>query len=106
MDAERFEITIAGRGQATFNLMATVTPLLGKVNAQEFEGRPPGTVKFEGPRASSTEETGSLHFAYQEHGWNKTFDEATQTWREVQYAHSGKPPYEAADFSPLSAMKI
>jgi hypothetical protein len=85
--------------------MQKVRPLLGRINANEFEGRAPGTVYFVGPQASSAQILASLVFVYRPEGWNTLFRSETQRWEEVRFVGTNQPPYESADFAPLAAMK-
>ncbi len=85
--------------------MQTLAPYMGKINAGAFEGKAPGTVLFLGPAASSGKTYGELVFLYRPEGWNTLLNPKTKRWEEVQFAQSGQPPYESADFGPLAAMK-
>jgi hypothetical protein len=80
-------------------------PFMGKINADEFEGRAPRTVYFLGPEASSGKSLASLVFIHRPEGWNTLFRQETQRWEEVRFAATGEPPYQAVDFAPLAAMK-
>jgi hypothetical protein len=99
--AEIFWITIGNTG----SLLGTLSPYMGKINENEFEGKAPGTLMFMGPQATSREPFAKLGFVYRPEGWNTLFNPATEKWEEVVHVATGKPLYEAADFSPLAAMK-
>jgi len=99
--AEIFWVRIGNTG----DLLGTVIPYVGKINQNEFEGKAPGTLMFMGSQASSREPSAKLGFVYRPEGWNTLFNPATQKWEEVVHVTTGKPLYEAADFSPLAAMK-
>jgi hypothetical protein len=81
-----------------------LSPFLNKVNACEFEGKAPGTVWFAGPK-SSGDHLAKLAFLYRPEGWNKEFREESGRWEEVVFAGTGRPRYEAVDFTPLAAMR-
>jgi hypothetical protein len=84
---------------------ATYGPLIGYVNAAEFEGKARGTVMFFGPRASSSKPVGELVFVYRPEGWNTLYRADTKRYEEVRHVPSGEPLYRFADFSPLAALK-
>ena len=86
-------------------LAPITSPLLGKINDSEFEGKHTGTLLFMGQKASSDSPAGRLIFVYRPEGWNKMFRADTQTWEEVVHVGTGKGLYEAADFSPLAGLK-
>ena len=85
--------------------MQPLRPFMGKINADEFEGRAARTVLFLGPEASSGKPLASLVFVHRPEGWNTLFRPETQRWEEVRFAATGEPPYHAVDFAPLAAMK-
>jgi hypothetical protein len=85
--------------------MQPLRPFLGKINADEFEGRAPRTVYFPGPEVSGSKPLALLVFVHRPEGWNKVFRPETQQWEEVRFAATGEPLYEAVDFAPLAAMK-
>jgi hypothetical protein len=99
--AEIFWISVGNTGA----LLGTVSPFIGKINESGFEGKAPATLMFMGPQASSREPLAKLGFVYRPEGWNALFNPATQKWEEVVHVATGKPLYEAVDFSPLAAMK-
>src|SRR5262249_19793732 len=79
---------------------------MGRVNAAEFLGNPPGTVMFFGAEGKSTKPVGKLNFVYRPEGWNTLFNPQTQRWEEVRFAGSGQPLYQSADFTSLVATKV
>jgi hypothetical protein len=81
-------------------------PFMGRVNAAEFLGKPPGTVMFVGPEGKSSRPVAKLNFAYRPEGWNTLFNPQTQRWEEVRFANSGQPLYQPADFTSLLAAKV
>jgi hypothetical protein len=81
-------------------------PFMGRVNATEFLGKPPGTVMFVGPEASSRRPVGKLNFVYRPEGWNTLFNPETRRWEEARFVPSGQPLYQSADFAPLVAAKV
>lgn len=80
--------------------------LQGRVNAAEFEGRKPTTVYFVGAQSSSGNSLAKLVFVHRPEGWNTLFREETGRWEEVRHIETNAPPYEAADFEPLAALKL
>ena len=100
--AEIFALTVQNLRDAV-NISRT---LIGKVNAAEFEGRPPETLLLMGPNGSSADRRGKLVFVYRPEGWNTLYRSETESWEKVAYSGSGRPIYEPADFSPLAAMKF
>jgi hypothetical protein len=90
---------------AMSSIISVASPLMGKINQSEFEGKAPGTLFFMGPKVSTTSSMGRLVFVDRPEGWNKVFRADTQTWEEVVHINTGKGLYEAADFSPLGALK-
>jgi len=104
--AEIFTLTIPIRGQnLTGWLLPTTSPLMGKINDREFEGRDAGTLLFISPEASGDSPVGKLLFVHRPEGWNKMFDADTKTWEEVASVGTGKRLYESEDFSPLAGLK-
>jgi hypothetical protein len=79
---------------------------MGRVNAAEFLGKPPGTVMFVGPEGKSSRPVAKLNFVYRPEGWNTLFNPQTQQWEEVRFAGSGQPLYQSADFNSLVAAKV
>lgn len=100
--AEIFTVTI----QNVPDVLDAPRKLMGKVNAEEFEGRAPETVFFWGPKGSSTQPRSKLVFVYRPEGWNTFYRSETGSWEKVVYSVTGKSIYEPADFSPLAAMKV
>jgi hypothetical protein len=84
----------------------TLGPFMGRINAAEFLGKPPGTVMFVGPEGKSTRPIGKLNFVYRPEGWNTVFNPKTSQWEEARLEPSGQPPYQLADFSPLTAARV
>jgi hypothetical protein len=105
---ELFTITIPhpGKAMAMGTFLQQLSPFSQKMNAAEFEGRAPGTVRYFGPNSSSGSPLMELVFLYRPEGWNKEFRAETGRWEEIVLKATGKPPYEPADFAPLAAMKI
>ena len=83
-----------------------IGPFMGRVNAAEFLGKPPGTVLFVGPEGKSSRPVGKLNFVYRPEGWNTLFNPQTQRWEEVRFTDSGQPLYQPADFTSLVAAKV
>jgi hypothetical protein len=81
-------------------------PFMGRVNAAEFLGKPPGTVMFVGPEGKTSRPVAKLNFVYRPEGWNTLFNPQTQRWEEVRFADSGQPLYQPADFTSLLADKV
>jgi hypothetical protein len=101
--AELLPLTVRARNLDNLNLLA---PYAGRVNAEEFEGRPPTTVLFAGSEVRGSNTLGKLIFVYRPEGWNTLFRPETQRWEEVRHAETGAPLYQSADFGPLSALKV
>jgi hypothetical protein len=80
-------------------------PLMGRVNAAELLGKPPGTLMFVGPEGKSSRPVGKLNFVYRPEGWNTRFNPQTQQWEEVRLEGPGQPLYQPADFTSLLAAK-
>lgn len=83
-----------------------LSPFLGRVNAGEFLGKPPGTVMFAGPEGKSSRLVAKLNFVYRPEGWNTLLNPQTQRWEEVRFVGSGQPLYQPADFTSLLAAKV
>jgi hypothetical protein len=83
-----------------------IGPFMGRVNAAEFLGKPPGTVMLVGPEGKSSRPVAMLNFVYRPEGWNTLFNPQTQRWEEVRFAGSGQPLYQSADFSTLDAATV
>ncbi len=81
-------------------------PFMGRVNAAEILGKPPGTVMFVGPEAKGSRPVAKLNFVYRPEGWNTMFDPQTQRWEEVRLANSSQPLYQPADFDSLLAARL
>lgn len=74
---------------------------MGRVNASEFLGKPPGTMLFVGPEGKSSRPVAKLTFVYRPEGWNTLLNPQTQRWEEVRFADSGQPLYQPAEFAAL-----
>jgi len=85
---------------------AKLAPFLGTINAERFQGRPSGTVLFQGPKESRGQPRTELCFVYKPEGWNTLYRADTRTYEEVRHVSSGAPFYRLADFGPWAALKI
>jgi hypothetical protein len=79
---------------------------MGRVNAAEFLGKPPGTVMFVGPEGKSSRPVAKLLFVYRPEGWNTQFNPQTHRWEEVRLAGSGQALYQSADFTSLLPARV
>jgi hypothetical protein len=79
--------------------------LMGRVNGSGFEGRAPETLLFMGPDGSSARRLAHLEFIYRPEGWNTELRPETGRYERFQYAPSGAPLYQSADFSDLAALR-
>lgn len=91
-----------------FQLMQMLSPLSGKINDREFEGRPAETVLFMGPKKGPRGNFADLVFAERPVSFNKLFNKRSGDWEYCQHADTGKPfrPYELADFSSVDHIKL
>ena len=103
--AQIFAVAVRG-GHDAAEVFSKARPLVGKVNAAEFEGKEPESLLLMGPKGPTTEPQGKLLFVYRPEGWNTFYRSGTKSWEKVVHSGTGKPIYEAADFSPLSDLKI
>lgn len=87
-------------------LMPVAVPLQGRVNAGEYEGRPPGTLLLMGVEYRSGDPAASLVLWELDTGWNRAKHSKTGRWEEVRCVDNDKPPYEAADFSTLDPLRL
>jgi hypothetical protein len=78
---------------------------MGTINAEEFEGRRPGTVLFMGPKGRSSRPLAELYFVYRPEGWNTLYRADTNRYEEVRHVGTGEPLYRSADYGPLTALK-
>jgi hypothetical protein len=84
----------------------SIFSLRGKVNAAEFEGKPPETLLFFGGSPNSVPvEDYRLVFVYRPEGWNTQYDDNAKQWRRVVFAGTNRPLYEPVDFTPLAELK-
>lgn len=87
----------------TISVPATldVRPFMNKVNSDEFQSRAPETLLLVGPQGSSEQPLQEVVFFYRPEGWNTLYRKETGSWERVQFKETGKPLYEAVDFTPL-----